>query len=843
MSPPYAIAERAGRSPPRDRPVPARAGPESDTYAELVCRTAFSFHEGTASPEAMVERAADLGLYAVAVTDRDGVYALPRAWRHARALAAEGRPVRLVCGALVTVEGGPGMALLVRDLAGWSNLCRVLTLARCGGELDPEGDGASPHGRPGVVKGRGRVPLAAVLEHAAGLDAILLGDWAPQRVVEVRQVLGEHLSIGLFRRLDSHDSERTAWFRQLSAATGVPLVATGDVLMPDRSHKRLQDVLTCIRLKLTLDEAGGTLQSNAERHLRGPGAMAALFADLPEALARSVEVARRCTFGLDQIAYRYPREIVPEGRTPMSWLGELTEQGLSWRYPQGVPAHVRAQVDHELVLIERLDFPASFLWGTASASWQVEGDFDPDPNDGFDVRSNWTVWTERGCTVDDQTNPEGSGFYTRYADDFALAAGLGNTTYRLGIDWARIEPEEDVWNPAELEHYVDVLQAAADAGLQPMLTLHHWVVPTWIQNPTGDGDQVDALNEDPDGFDGRFVSEFEEFVRYIAPAVAPYVDLYPILNETFSVILGGYMAGGCGSGAFPPGRLLDMASARRVYVNYLWAHAAACRALRELDTVDADGDGNAALCGAAATTNVIRPMDPYDADDVAAAEKLDWFYNHATHVALTEGNVDLDFDREYATTAAEGGIPIDEGYYPELAGTIDWIGINYYGPIRITGTGGGSLGGVPSINYADYDPDLPHSELGFAIDPSGLGEILTAFSTYGLPMYLTENGIGDSEDDDRPRYLVEHLEQIARSMNEGIDVRGYYHWSLTDNFEWAEGFNQRFGLFRVDYDDPDRTRTPGRSVDAYRAIIAASEVTPAIRQEYASSPYPTDGRQ
>ncbi len=487
-------------------------------------------------------------------------------------------------------------------------------------------------------------------------------------------------------------------------------------------------------------------------------------------------------------------------------------------------------------------FPDEFLWGTASASWQVEGDYDPDPNDAFPVRSNWSVWAERGCVEGGETNPEGSGFYTRYADDFALAASLGTNAYRLGIDWARIEPADDQWNQAELDHYVAVLQAARAAGLQPMLTLHHWVVPTWIQNPSGDGDEVDALAEDP-GPDSRFVEEFEEFVRYVIPAVAPYVDLYPILNETFSVISLGYMNGECGSGAFPPGGFLDITRARAVHTNYLFAHAAACHALRELDTEDADGDGMAAGCGAAASTNVVRPLDPSSALDIEAADRIDWIYNHAFHVALIDGNVDLDFDAAFDTAAEDANIPIEEGFYPELAGTIDWIGLNYYGPVRVAGTGGGALGGVPFVDVEDYQPSLPASTLGFAIDAGGFGEIIDTFhARYGLPMYVTENGIGDDEDDDRPMFLVEHLDVLQSRMAAGADVRGYFHWSLTDNFEWAHGFGERFGLAQVDYSSPELTRTTGASARAYREVIAAGGVTDALRDAWILDRYPSDGR-
>jgi beta-glucosidase/6-phospho-beta-glucosidase/beta-galactosidase len=486
-------------------------------------------------------------------------------------------------------------------------------------------------------------------------------------------------------------------------------------------------------------------------------------------------------------------------------------------------------------------FPDGFLWGTASAAWQAEGDFDPDPTDAFAVRSNWTVWTERGCVVDGQTNPQGAGFYTRYADDFALAASLGNTTYRLTIDWARVEPENDVWNEAEVDHYIAVLQAARAAGLTPMVTFWHWVMPTWVQNPT-EVDPLDTLAA-PAGPDSFWVQEFTEFVSHVAARVGDYADLYSILNEPFSVISAGYLLGDCGSEAFPPGGTLDLDGARGTAANLIFGHAAACDALRTLDTTDIDGDGATALCGMAATNNVIRPRDPYNEDDVAGAAKIDWIYNHSFMAALIDGDVDLDFDRAFTTTQAENpDLPIDEGHYPELVGSLDWHGVNYYGPISVVGLPNSSIGGLPSIDVADYEPTLPHSSLGFAIDPAGFGEILDDFAVYGLPIYITENGLGDPDDADRAMYLVEHLDQLQAAVARGVDVRGYYHWSLTDNFEWAHGFEQRFGLFRVDFEDPDLPRTRNRSADAYEEVVRANAVTDAIRASWIQDRYSSDGR-
>jgi len=309
------------------------------SFAEVVCRTAFSFHEGASSPEEVVAQASALGLEAVAITDRDGVYALPRAHKAARDLG-----IRILPGALFTIADGPGLALLARTLQGWSGLCRLITQSRA--DMD---------------KGWGRIHLEAVCHLAEGLEAILIGDWEAARVADIQAAFGDHVSLALTRHMDSHDGARVAARVALSRQTGVPLVTTSDVLIHRPERQPLQDVLTCIRRHCTIDQAGTSLQQNAARHLRGPAEMTRLFPEHREAIQRSVEIARRCGFSLDQLAYRYPREIVPEGMTAMGWLAHETKAGLEWRYPGGVPDKVQAQVAHELELIAQMNFPAYFL--------------------------------------------------------------------------------------------------------------------------------------------------------------------------------------------------------------------------------------------------------------------------------------------------------------------------------------------------------------------------------------------------------------------------------------------------------------------------------------------------
>ncbi len=345
-------------TPHRRKPALIRQAPSSGlAAAELVCRSAFSFHEGASLPEELVEQAVALGLRSLAITDRDAVYGLPRAWKEAHK-----HGLHLICGALLTVEGGPGLVALARTATGWKHLCHLVTRARCGGPADDKAAGTAAQRRArGVVKGRGRVPFDVLLDKTAGLELILMGGWEADRIAPLKDACGDHLSLGLVRRFDSHDDARVAARVALSDQVGVPLLATADALMHRPERQRLQDLLTCIRLHTTLDEAGTALQANRHRHLLSPEELFTRFAGHEAAVERSLLLAERCTFGLDQIAYKYPREVVPQGRTPMSWLRQLVAEGVADRYPAGVPESVDKQLQHELGLIERLNFPAYFL--------------------------------------------------------------------------------------------------------------------------------------------------------------------------------------------------------------------------------------------------------------------------------------------------------------------------------------------------------------------------------------------------------------------------------------------------------------------------------------------------
>lgn len=308
-------------------------------WAELCCQSAFSLLHGASLPEDLVATAEAAGVQHLAITDRDGVYGLPRAYRAARDSA-----LHLICGVSLTVEGHGGVVALAENARGWSRLCRWLT------------DGH--HRRP---KGRASLPISAIAEGGAGVTLLLRPGWTATAADPLRQAFGDRLGVLAFKGLSPADVGRIKAAVQLGRALDSPVVASNDVLYHEPHRRRIADVLTCIRRGCTLYEAGRALGANAERHLLTEAEVRTRFIDVPGAVDNAVRIAERCTFTLDELSYNYPREVVPDGHTAMSWLRQLTEEGLVDRYGDTVPDSVRAQVTYELDLVERMNFPSYFL--------------------------------------------------------------------------------------------------------------------------------------------------------------------------------------------------------------------------------------------------------------------------------------------------------------------------------------------------------------------------------------------------------------------------------------------------------------------------------------------------
>ncbi|MDH4567645.1 error-prone DNA polymerase [Pseudomonas sp. BN414] len=308
-------------------------------YAELHCLSNFSFQRGASSASELFQRAKKHGYEALAITDECTLAGIVRAWQ-----ASKETGVPLVIGSEMRVDGGPRLVLLVEDLTGYQHLCRLITQAR-----------------RRAKKGEYRLLRDDLAEPMDGLLAL----WIPERENDDRdglwlqQCFPDRLWLAVELHQGADDANRLTNLLALAERLGIPPVATGDVHMHARGRRALQDCMTAVRHHCTVAEAGYRLFPNGERHLRPRNVLAGLYPD--PLLAESIRIARRCVFNLGQLNYQYPRELVPEGHSPGSWLRAETEKGMLRRWPDGVPQKARTLVEKELALIVELGYESYFL--------------------------------------------------------------------------------------------------------------------------------------------------------------------------------------------------------------------------------------------------------------------------------------------------------------------------------------------------------------------------------------------------------------------------------------------------------------------------------------------------
>lgn len=477
----------------------------------------------------------------------------------------------------------------------------------------------------------------------------------------------------------------------------------------------------------------------------------------------------------------------------------------------------------------------SFTFGVATASAQIE-DLNP--------ATDWYVWTQpvaEGGLGHGTFVGEASRGYTRAVEDVALVQELHLDSYRFSMDWARIEPQRDVVDEAALTHYDAVIDALVAAHIEPMLTVHHFSSPVWADDPRRPNDapctpsDTDLCGwDDPEGAP-LLIAELAEHARLLAARYGDRVDDWATVNEPINYLLASY-----GVTVFPPGRNLilsgDTGFARFVEVvrNYIRAHVAIYDAIKEADTIDADGDGVAASVGFTLSVSDWQPArynrPSTNPIDLAATARVKAVYLYLFPDAVQAGGFDTDFDG------------VSDEPHPEWANKLDWLGVQYY--FRAGVTGARSI--IPGIDASvcaiglDFGACLPPSDpthevptMHYEYYEPGLYNVLADFGARwpALPMTVTEGGIATTVGARRAENVVRTLEQIMRARADGVDVRGYYHWSLYDNFEWAEGYVPRFGLYTVDFGGTyDRTATEGATV--LGAIAGARTLTIAERTQY-----------
>ena len=418
-------------------------------------------------------------------------------------------------------------------------------------------------------------------------------------------------------------------------------------------------------------------------------------------------------------------------------------------------------------------YGSKFLWGAATSAHQVEGGND---------RNDWWRWeAEPGHIRGGARSGAACLHWERYPGDLDLLRGLGMNAYRLSIEWSRVEPEAGRIDEEALAHYRSVLEACRERSITPMVTIHHFTNPLWF---TALGGWEERRN----------LPHFERHARLLGERFGDLVDWWITVNEP--EVLGFY---GYASGVWPPG-VADRTRALAVIANLLEAHALASRALRDADRVDADGDGRATMIGAAKHWVLLEPRRAWWPLDRMAASAQNAVFNEAVAEALAGGPIDL---RIPGARSARRKVEA-------LAGSSDFLGVNYYTRWLVTLFGRDSR----SVRRG-----APVSDLGWEIYPEGIERALAACAEFGLPMVITENGLSDAADRHRPSFVRSTLASLDRARRKGADVRGYFHWSLMDNFEWADGHEGRFGLHAVDFDRPEGPRVARPSAAIYAEEI------------------------
>jgi len=414
--------------------------------------------------------------------------------------------------------------------------------------------------------------------------------------------------------------------------------------------------------------------------------------------------------------------------------------------------------------------PDGFLLGAATAAHQL---------DGGDGLSDWSRFEEEpGRIARGERSGTATGHRERVAQDLRLLVELGANAYRLSLEWARLEPEEGRIDEAEWERARAEVALLRASGITPMVTLLHFTLPAWLAARGG------LIAPD-------FAERFGVFAGEAARRLGREVALWGTINEPNVQIVSGYV-----EGRWPPGKRSPR-QAGRAFAAALRGHAAAAHAVRAVVPL--------ARVGPVLALVEFEPASRWSLLDWAAAGLAAAAFDWAFLDSIRTGRIRFPFP--------EAGLARE--YAPELLGTADWIGVNYYTRQRLR------FSLRTRTRVAQVPGPGAKSDLGWEIHPpSFLTMLREAWRRYRVPIFVTENGIADAADVHRPAYLRTHMQIVARALAEGIPVGGYFHWSLIDNFEWAEGFAPRFGLYAVDYATLERK--PRGSVAVFREI--ASEI-------------------
>jgi len=414
-----------------------------------------------------------------------------------------------------------------------------------------------------------------------------------------------------------------------------------------------------------------------------------------------------------------------------------------------------------------LEFPKHFLWGTATSAHQVEGN---------NTNSDWWSWElkNKGKVLDVKEKKfAGKKFepsfncldhYYFYEKDFDLIEKMDNNAHRMSIEWARIEPKEDEWNLFELEHYRQVLQNLKNRKIKVMLTLNHFTLPKWLSDKGG------WLN-----FKSPYY--FNRYVSYVAKNLGTLVDFWITINEPEIYMDMCYL-----SGHWPP-QEKNIKHAGWVYFNMARAHKKVYKTIHKI----IDGKNFKAQVGIAMNVMSFASYKKHSFWELFFVHAADRIVNHS--------------------------------FYDLTKNSHDFLGVNYYFRVRLKKSAHSFVPVVDEVK--EQESEL--CDMGWVIYSHGIFDVLMDFNDFHLPIYITENGIATEDDKQREKFIINHLSEIHHAIQAGVDVRGYFYWSLLDNFEWDKSFGPKFGLIAVDR----RTmkRTPKPSYYVYKEICKSNGVS------------------
>ena len=421
-----------------------------------------------------------------------------------------------------------------------------------------------------------------------------------------------------------------------------------------------------------------------------------------------------------------------------------------------------------------LEFPEKFLWGSTTAAHQVEGNC---------TNNNWSQWentpSRHSYTFlhDKQSAGEACNHWNLYEQDFCLMENIGLNAYRFSVEWSKIEPEENQFDHSAIEHYSRIIDSLIKKNITPMITLHHFTHPDWFE------------------YKGAFEKEnnikyFLRFTKLVFREFSDRVTFFCVINEPEVFTVQGYF-----TGIFPPEKQ-NIYLAAKVLKNLIKAHVIVYEGIKSLP------GGNSSKIGFVKNINQFKPWRKLNPIDQLISKFSNHFYNDLVLHCLK-------------TDSFTSNIPILHLLNEKIPGashSYDFIGLNYYSHNFLKF----QLIKKPHF-IPQYPEDEPKTDMPYTMYPRGFYDALQTVSTLGKPIIVTENGIADKQDNLREKWIREYLEQLQNALNDGMDIRGYFYWSLLDNYEWAEGYHMKFGLYEVNFKTQERKLREGAKI--YRQII------------------------